>query len=259
MKSPNEQLFDKAISSKNLQNRALGNQQFASADFTLWVQELLESYPKTDVLDICCGTGNQLVIYAKAQLNSLAGLDISEESIKQAQLRLSDYQGDLSLTAQAMEEYLAEAQSNSKDFISSFYGLYYTTDIENTCQDIHRILAHKGHLLVCGPYGDNNESLFSLVTKYYPLPELVSYSSSTFMLQALDPILKKLGMTVEYKYFVNTISYPNTEALMSYLSSTTFFDENYAQKIAADIDNHFKSHTSFDVKKNVMALIATKQ
>lgn len=258
MKSPSKALLKLATSSKNLQNRANGNQQYASADFGTWVEEIINNYEKHDVLDICCGTGNQLVIYTKKTLNSITGLDISAQSIEVAQQRLANYQGNLTLVTSAMEEYLDTLPHDSKDFISSFYGLYYTENIEKTCQQIYQVLQPQGHLLVCGPHGDNNNSLFNLLKKYYALPELVTYSSSTFMLQTLAPILKELTMKLDYQYFVNTISYPSVDAVMKYLQSTTFFNEQFYQEIKHDLEQHFKENKSFDVEKHVMALIASK-
>lgn len=258
VKSPSKALLKLATSSQNLQNRANGNQQYASADFGSWVEQIIDNYDKTNVLDICCGTGNQLVIYAKKPIKSITGLDISTQSIEIAQQRLVDYQGDLTLVTSAMEDYLSTVPHSSKDFISSFYGLYYTNDIEKTCLQIYQTLQPQGHFLVCGPHGDNNNSLFKLLKKYYSLPELVTYSSSTFMLQTLAPILEKLAMQLEYQYFVNTISYPNVDAVMKYLQSTTFFNKQFYQEIKSDLDLHFKENNSFDVEKHVMALVASK-
>ena len=258
MKSPNSDLLNLATSSQSLQNRAKSNQQFSSSDFNGWVKSLFEDYKINNVLDVCCGTGNQLVIYAEKSVKSITGLDVSAQSIEKSQQRLNKYEGDLTLVTAAMEEYLATNPDNSKDFISSFYGLYYSQNIEETCQQIHRILETNGNFLVCGPYGNNNASLFSLLEKYYTLPEFVVYSSTTFMKETLSPILSKLSMSLEEKYFVNTISYPDTESLITYLKSSTFFNEDYHDEIIDDLNEHFKTHTVFKVEKHVMALVAKK-
>jgi len=258
MKSPNSDLLNLATSSQSLQNRASSNQQFSSSDFNGWVTSLFDNYKVNNVLDICCGTGNQLVIYADKSVESITGLDVSAQSIEKSQQRLEKYDGNLTLVTASMEEYLATNPDDSKDFISSFYGLYYSQNIAETCQQIHRILETNGHFLTCGPYGNNNESLFSLLEKHYTLPEFVVYSSTTFMKETLKPILLELSMSLEEKYFVNTISYPNTESLMTYLKSSTFFNEDYHDDIVKDLKEHFKKHTTFKVEKHVMALIAKK-
>ena len=258
MKSPNEALLNLATSSKKLETRAAGNQAFSSSNFNSWVNSLFEQYSMNNVLDICCGTGNQLVIYAEKSVRSITGLDISTQSIEKAKQRLIDYEGELNLVSTSMEEYLSGCKKNSKDFISSFYGLYYSQNIEKTCQQAHNILQNNGRLLVCGPYGNNNESLFSLLEKYYTLPEFVTYSSATFMQETLSPILSNLGMSIEEKHFVNTISYPSTDDVLNYLSSSTFFQDKFYNEIKNDLDKHFENYLSFDVEKHVMALIAKK-
>lgn len=258
MKSPNNNLLNLATNSQSLQNRAAGNQQFSSADFNGWVKDLFEPYSMDSVLDICCGTGNQLVIYAEKSVKSITGLDISSQSIEKAQQRLIGYQGDLNLVSASMEDYLSNSPDNSKDFISSFYGLYYSKNINKTCQQVHNVLQTNGHFLICGPYGNNNASLFSLLEKYYTLPEFVTYSSATFMEETLAPILSSFGMSLEENFFVNTISYPSTDAVISYLKSSTFFNDKYINEIKSDLNQHFENHTSFAVEKHVMALIAKK-
>lgn len=91
MKSPNEALLNLATSSKKLETRAAGNQAFSSSNFNSWVNSLFEQYSMNDVLDICCGTGNQLVIYAEKSVRSITGLDISTQLRYLRKLALYQY------------------------------------------------------------------------------------------------------------------------------------------------------------------------
>ena len=78
-----------AIDSANLTTRAESNRRFAGADFDAWVRELLDSINFTRVLDLCSGTGNQLVLYAvRPGIEQLVGVDVSAPALARAEERL---------------------------------------------------------------------------------------------------------------------------------------------------------------------------
>src|SRR3989338_7613707 len=80
----------RAISSKNLMSRVSSNQAYAKKDFNLWVSALLNKLYFSSVLDVCCGTGNQLVFYAsKPETTYIAGIDILKEALDIARERMS--------------------------------------------------------------------------------------------------------------------------------------------------------------------------
>ncbi len=61
----NKRVLIDAVNSDFLKNRSSINKGFASADFEGWVEYIVRDIKSNNILDICCGTGNQLVLYAK--------------------------------------------------------------------------------------------------------------------------------------------------------------------------------------------------
>lgn len=256
-------LFEKAISSEDLIERAGGNQRYASGDFNGWVKSLFDGLNFSSVLDVCCGTGNQLVLYGMMpQVSLIAGVDISEEALEVARKRLKkiDSHKKLILKHAKMEEMFTDSDLSGLkfDLISCFYGLYYSKSVENTVTGMIEHLSNNGRLIIVGPYGENNAELFKLLNRHFTLPEPVKKSSSTFMEEDLYPILSK-SCDVRKKTFVNRINYPDSAALVKYWKATTFYFPEFEQKIIEDLEAHFSHNKEFVVEKHVMAYIARKK
>ncbi len=256
-------LFEKATSSKNLTERSSSNQQYASNDFTSWSNSLVNNISFSSVLDVCCGTGNQLVLYcSRPQVSLMAGVDISKQAIETARERLQKIGQNkrLILKTTKMEDMFrnSELKYIKFDLISCFYGLYYSNNVKNTLSDMIEHISASGTILIVGPYGRNNASLFDLVGRHFRLPELVVSSSRTFMEEEVLPFLSK-RCEMEQKIFVNKICYPNPESLIDYWKASTFYFPEYENKVSADINTYFLYHKEFVVEKHVMAIIAKRK
>lgn len=259
MSSANDQFKDRATSSEGLRRRVSVNTQFGSANFDGWIRGLIEELPFGDALDICCGTGNQLVIYAGRQgLSRLAGVDLSAESLQVARSRLAELPIPVEpeLLEVPMEEIftLPSLVDSGFDLISCFYGLYYAADVPRLLSDMVDHLNVGGNILVIGPYGPNNASLFGLLQRRFDLPELVMRSSTTFMEEEVVPVLDaRLDMRIET--FVNRIVYPGVDSVMDYWRATTFYSEQHDEAVLRDVEELFKETGELVVEKHVMAAI----
>ena len=256
----NKQVHVDAVKSDFLENRSTINKKFATSDFDSWVESIINKIKFSDVLDICCGPGNQLTLYAKKRETlTLTGVDISHDSLDVAHSRLSeiDVIDKTLLIEEKMDNiFSSDAISKSKfDLISCFYGLYYADNVALLLDKGVEHLTDNGHILIVGPYGENNKAFFNILEKYFELPELVYRSSCTFMenevLPALAPKLK-----LEKKYFLNKIRYPDVSSVMDYWKSTTFFNGKFEKNVQDDLEIHFQSNSEFVIEKHIMAIIA---
>lgn len=257
----NNQLMQRATSTNNLKERADVNQSYGVNNFDEWVDSVLDKIQFASVLDICCGTGNQLVKYVKRNNNtSLIGVDISEESLQTADARLKSIGAKkYSLKTIAMEHLFEDQEIDSRafDLISCFYGLYYSRDTTKTLEQMLAHLTAKGTILVVGPYGNNNANLFNIIERHFTLPELVRRSSSTFMEFEVVPLLSK-HLIVNTETFVNPVRYPNQKVLMDYWRASTFFSPVHENAVLRDIEEHFAGHGHFVMEKHIMACIASR-
>ena len=255
------QLMQRATISKNLKERADANRSYGTNDFEAWVDSLLNRVEFSTVLDVCCGTGNQLVKYAARNRNAtIIGVDLSPASINTAEKRLKALGATAyKLKAVDMEELFddPEISTGSFDLISCFYGLYYSRDTAGTLIQMMDHLSDKGSILIVGPHGRNNATLFDIVQRHYALPELVIRSATTFMQREVLPVLSQ-RLKISAETFVNPVCYPNTKALISYWKASTFYSPAHEKEVVRDIEKHVARHGHFIMEKHVMAYLARK-
>ena len=255
-------LQDRAVDSANLQMRASGNKQFGDADFNGWVSGIIDDLQYSSVLDICCGTGNQLVLYAaRPGTERMVGVDLSTESLSVTGERVRDAAPslDVALIEAGMDDAFDNPVMSDRkfDLVSCFYGLYYALDVAGVLSNIVASLADEGTVLIVGPYGENNASLFGILNNHFELPQLVTRSATTFMEAEVLPILSA-ALAVESRTFVNRVSYPNPTTVMNYWKASTFYNEAAEVGVAGDIDRHFRDNGKFVVEKHVMAILGRK-
>ena len=262
MRSDSTGLMKKAVSSRNLTGRSDSNRRFAKGDFDKWVSGLLRRFRFSNVLDLCCGTGNQLVLFAALPgVSEIYGIDRSKDSLYIARQRLDKIEGSARVILKAADmEGLFRThlfEDSRFDLISCFYGLYYSKDPVKTLTDMVGHLGDNGSVMIVGPYGKNNSALFRLLKRHFELPELVLRSSETFMEKEVYPALKG-SCEVTEDSFVNRVSYPDVASLIKYWRSSTFYFPEHEAAVRRDIEKHFKDDKEFIIEKHVKAYIGRK-
>lgn len=251
--------MDAAVSSDNLSGRAAANKEFGGADFDGWMTSLVAGLDCTRVLDLCCGTGNQLLLYAeRPECSSIVGVDLSAQSLDTAASRLKDsgYSGSLDFNNTKMENVFDAPDIADQSFtlISCCYGLYYADDVPALLDAMVAHVEARGSIFIVGPYGANNKGFFDLLRRHTTLPLLVERSASSFMLEEVIPVLEK-RTTLRTETFVNPVRYPDTDAVMDYWRKSTFYDASKEQAVRADIAAHVSEFGCFVIEKHVMAAI----
>lgn len=258
-----ESFLEKVTKTSNLQNRVDANLKYAGEDFWKWMSGLTSGLRFQSVLDVCCGTGNQLVLYAKnPSVTRIIGVDVSASSLAVASGRLNLFAQtkQIDLVPVGMEEmFSAPALKGKKfDLISCFYGLYYSQDVARTLAEMIEHLSDSGTLMIVGPYGPNNGSLFEILRKFFELPELVTRSASTFMEQEVLPILEK-RTRVSIVTLVNPIRYPDVESIITYWKSSTFYSQEHEKLVRAELQKRFAVCPEFLIEKHIMAFLGRKK
>ena len=254
-------MSDRALDSRGLVARAEANKRFGEADFDGWVRGILDGLSFESALDICCGTGNQLVLYAAREgLRRLVGVDLSAESLALARARLDSLGAPHELHEVAMEDAFARPDTAEArfDLVSCVYGLYYA---KNPAHTLHQMIDHTapgGTVLVVGPWGRNNATFFDLLQRHVTLPPLVVSSATTFMEETVVPAIERGGLALETSTFVNPVRYPKPTALLDYWRASTFYEPAHEPAVVRDIEAHFATRDAFVVEKHVMAAVGRK-
>lgn len=251
-----------STSTSMLVTRRNTNTQYGQNNFQGWVASLIDRLDFGRVLDVCCGTGDQLVIFGRrAGLQLLAGVDVSSDSIALAEERLRQLKLDARIVLRScrMEEMFEAAPLAGVQFdlISCFYGLYYSADSRHTLEEMVDHVPRGGTILIVGPFGRNNSTLFELLGRHYSLPEAVIHSTTTFMPCEVIPVLaKRCSITTEN--FVNKIVYPDATSLLNYWRASTFYSREHDPVIQQELQAHFRERREFTMEKHVMACFGRK-
>ncbi len=249
---------ESSTSSLFLNERERVNRENSSFDFDGWFNETLNKLgDKKTILDIFCGRGKQLRSLKNAWPSSVVtGVDISKDSIDFIEKNIVD----VNSVCIPVEDFVSSSKESGKkwDLISAFYGLYYASNQQVFLHDLANLVNKNGHLIVCGPYGDNNKKLYGMLESYQEIDEFVLHTSNDYMDSVVIPELSKYEFNIQVETRVNSISYKSSDEVIRYLESTTFYNRKNCLEVKVELDEYFKENKVFSVDKHIKMLVCEK-
>ncbi len=250
---------DRAMDIAKLTARAESNRRYGSADFDDWVRSLLDDLSFETVLELGCGAGNQLIHYgAKGALEYVVGVDVSADALEIAERRLAEVGSPRQLVHAPMEHAFTHPAlvDDRFDLVSCFYALYYAREPRAVLQ---AMIAHADRaVLVVGPWGQNNATLFDLMRAYGPLPKLAEWSSTGFMEEIVLPTIDASSLDLDVSTFTSEVSFPDVEAFLAYWRASGFHDPSAEVEVARDIEARYAAGNPVVIEKHAMAAIGRK-
>ena len=202
-----------------LNNRISAHANFAKYEINDWIIPKLEIKEDSQILDVACGNGKQLIPISK-MINAngtITGLDISKELLNEIQLNAR--KDNVFLKQGNMEDIGKEFKNEQFDLIFCCFGLYYSKDYKRTISDIYDKLKNDGKCFVCGPMNRNNRELTDIHETFGELPEEYNMHNN-FMENNALPYFESLFKDVRTEVFENPITFPNKEELLRYWKSS---------------------------------------
>lgn len=239
--------------------RIATHDQYGKYEVNDWILKNLSLKKGERILDIGCGSGKQLIPYAKVvgKTGLAFGVDISEELLKESEETAKKARVSIRVKECGMEE-LAEVLGKDRfDAIASSFAIYYSKDIDKTVSDIYSLLKEGGRVFVCGPTEGNNKELAKLHVKVAPLPSNF-IEHTQFMANTALPTFKKYLKTVKTSVFRNPITFPNKKAVLNYWNSYTLFNEKAKSKFESLLDEYFSKKSTFVTHKVVLGIFGKK-
>lgn len=142
---------------KDLFNTIADSYDLANHVLSLWTDciwrktaaKLTEPMPDDSLLDMCCGTGDLVLAFAKVQplLKSIIGCDFSEEMLylaKEKGAKLSD----LDIQWRYQDCLNTNFDNNSFDIISCAFGIRNMADLQKGLAEMHRLLKPSGKVCI---------------------------------------------------------------------------------------------------------------
>lgn len=120
-----------------------------------FMYEQISTLPRTSrILDVGCGSGIDLSVYAKMGFASLSGIDPSSKFIEEAKKALGD-SADLKEGTFECIPY----EDSSFDVVTSRFALHYSKDIQTSLNEVARVLKSGGRFVavISNPTADAEE------------------------------------------------------------------------------------------------------
>jgi ubiquinone/menaquinone biosynthesis C-methylase UbiE len=254
----NQSFREATISSGCLSGRLDSNSRYSTRDLNQWILSFVRPAKNERILDVCCGTGKQLLEYVRLGAEA-HGLDASAESLTQVRAALKNGEA-VTLHHGYLEDVPAAlpGQCEYFDWITCSYGLYYSRDPKQTVRHLKTLLKPGGKLVVVGPARRNNESFYALVSQVLTIPRFVVWSSTVFMDEDLIPECRNLFSSVTLHEFENIIVYPNAEAVIEYWRSCgTYYKADALPQMRRLLEAHFSQHGEFQITKQALGVVCT--
>ena len=238
-------------SSCSLDERIAMNKSGAT-DLNTWIFSHLGLKSEDHVLELCAGTGYQSLRFLESlKKGRLVATDIATDSLKALEEH-GEGKGNLTTICADMDDLEFEEKFN---LIFCAYGLYYSKDPTALLEKMCGWLRPNGRIAIVGPYGPNNDSLFSLLRSAgVTISDYVRYTSQTFMEDTAKPWAHDKGLDVRTHTLVNPVVWSNTEDVLRYWRHSVFYDVQYETQVRTLLDQHIATHGVFRNEKHIMFL-----
>ena len=245
------------MSTSKLTARMAANRQ-ASRDFDEWcIRQLPELPMPARVLDLGCGTGKQLHLFAPllSPNSEIWGMDLSEKSLLELE---ANYRGaaDLNVVAGSFDEAgsFEEMEAESFDLIYGSYALYYTKDLPALVERAFELLKPGGVFWNVSPYFGTNDEFLNIIRPLHEVEPFMDYVFDEFHQDIL-----KLGEAQGFRsnkaaLLRNAVPFATAEAFLTYLSNSLFYRPGHDEAILSEVNKVVEMEGQFRVSKNVISL-----
>jgi ubiquinone/menaquinone biosynthesis C-methylase UbiE len=246
-----------------LEQRIAENASSQEIDLATWIFEQVRVRPGDQVLELCCGTGGQTLALLDrvGDAGRVVALDISRQALDTLQTKAgSGREHRLTLIEANLDSFSdtlrrERLQPGSFDVVFCAYGLYYGTDARQVLEHARSWLKPDGRIIVVGPFGPNNHTLFDLVrASGAVIAEPVIFSSELFLLHTVLPWGARNFSSISIRTMVNPVRWTTPERVLNYWQNTTFYDAEKESAFDRLLRMHFAKDGVFVNEKWVMLL-----
>jgi len=207
-----------------LENRLKTNIRYGTKNIRPWIIDLLKPTINEKILDVGCGSGEQVIPFAKETKNKseIIGIDLSKKLLNLARKEAEEKGVKIKLLRH-------DANNNLPfddvyfDAVTCCFTIYHIKNRLNLINEFHRILKSGGRLLITGPDPENNQEMFNFFKK---INIKISQMPRELFKNEIGNYLRKKFSKEKYSVFRNTINFPSTDDFVSYIKMTQLFLDN---------------------------------
>lgn len=238
-----------------LKNRASVNSSAARHNLEDWILDRIELCPGVSVLDLGCGLGKQLFVYADkvGKTGSLLGFDLSDDSIVEVGRQIKERRLDNVRTVTgSFDDTIKILDGERFDRIIATYAIYYATDQVALMKDLKNNLNEGGVIFVCGPGLGTNQEISDVVASLTGNPVL---AIENFLDQAEIENLSSSFADVQIYSLKNFMDIPSAQQVLDWWVNHNSYDASVCDDLTLYLKDWFTTHSSFRITKNVLGVV----
>lgn len=242
-----------------LQIRIRAHKEFANFDISDWIADFCAAAAARRVLDVGCGSGQHLAIYAEhaGPSGRVVGLDREPKLVAAAR---AEHQNtpQIEVIVGSMDDPLP-FPDGSFDLCFSNFAIYNASDPASTLREIRRVLAPGGQVVLIGPTRNNAREIYEYNERLTGVAiDPITLVRTDRLRQEILPLVKELFAHVEEHVLKSFLTFPNGDEFLLYFQSTMVFEET-AEKRGVTKDEMRAALPDGDkpvVSKEMLAVVA---
>ncbi len=207
-----------------LENRLKINRCYGTKDIRPWIIDLLKPTINEKILDVGCGSGEQVIPFAKETKNKseIIGIDVSKKLLNLAKKEAEEKGVKIKLLRHDANNNLP-FDDEYFDAVTCCFTIYHIKNRLNLINEFYRTLKPGGRLLITGPDPENNQEMFDFFKK---VNIKISQMPRDLFKNEIGNNLEKKFSKEKYSVFKNKVNFPSTTDFVSYIKMTQLFLDN---------------------------------
>jgi ubiquinone/menaquinone biosynthesis C-methylase UbiE len=190
--------------------------KYGGRDIDQWMLNLLQLKPGDHILDVGCGSGKQCFSYKEYLKGNaqITGGDVNPDLLAQAK---SENLGQNSVIEFVDLDFNKKFpfESDSFDFISCCFAIYYALNVPFTIGEMHRVLKPGGRLFTTGPMPHNKQLFYEIIKEATQKPMPAMPGSSRYSTEFLSAIKSRFSR-VDLHIFENPLTFETIDPFLTY-------------------------------------------
>ena len=216
-----------------LENRLKINRCYGSKDIRPWIIDLLKPSINEKILDVGCGSGEQVIPFAKETKNKseIIGIDVSKKLLNLAKKEAEEKGVKIKLLRHDANNNLP-FDDEYFDAVTCCFTIYHIKKRLNLINEFYRTLKPGGRLLITGPDPENNQEMFDF---FKEVNIKISQMPRDLFKNEIGNNLEKKFSKEKYSVFKNKVNFPSTTDFVSYIKMTQLFLDNVPSDKQKDV------------------------
>jgi ubiquinone/menaquinone biosynthesis C-methylase UbiE len=226
--------------------------KYGGRDIDSWMIDLISLKPGMKILDVGCGAGKQCFSYhANLKGNAdITGGDVSEELLNQAREKNGQQKTGINFLDLNFNKKF-DFPSESFDFVSCCFAIYYAQDVPFTIGEMHRVLRSGGRLFTTGPMPENKQLFYEIIKEATGKPIPPMPGSSRYSTEFLG-MIRSLFKKVDVHIFENPLTFETVDPFLAYTRASLSED----RKLWGDL---FSGNDSFETVMDQIKTVSQKR